>query len=146
MLSSPQRSVGTALAVSSPHRPVWETESYPTEAATVNSVSMRRTQGDDAMVLNLPTESHNVRQPTESYNDLSGLMDDLTRGAQPFQTEAATIGRQPGWWNVASSPPTTGDDGASTLGGAIGQSQQIRRMGAGAMEMTSDLLGQELFE
>lgn len=124
------------MAVSSPHRPVWETESYPAEPiAKPKEVAMIPTQDDDLMDIEPPVESMNPRQPTESYNDLTGLMDDLTH-ARPTQAG------KPGW-NVTSSPPP-GDDGASLS--AFGQSQQIQRMAAGAMRMTSDLLGQEMYE
>lgn len=77
--------------------------------------------------------------PTESFNDLTGLMDNLTRPRAIRNSQAAAI-RKPGW-NVTSSPPA--DDGASS---GFGPSQQIQRMGARAMTMASDLLGQDLYE
>ena len=118
------------MGVSSPHRPVWETESYPTEpVAKDKKVPMvPRQDADEPM---LPAEP-----PTESFNDLTGLMADLTRPARRVSQAAAV--RKPGW-NVTSSPPA--DDGASS---GFGPSQQIQRMGARAMTMASDLLGQDL--
>jgi hypothetical protein len=122
----------TTIMHSSPGRPVWQCESLPQDPPVRhrNEEPMQATQSSE---VELPV----VPNGAGSMSDLAGLMDDLTSSRRRARS---TANAKRSGWNVTSSPA----DEPGSLG--MGDSQQIRRMGQGVMEMTAELLGQELIE